>query len=76
MIAKIDEYGKLYLERAGKLKSQFCPFVSTPENMTVECGDWCPFFEEPIKVPDNKVTAIFTCKRTIYVNKLIDERQE
>jgi hypothetical protein len=39
----INEYGLLYLERAGTLKEQFCPFA----HGQTSCGDWCPHFGEP-----------------------------
>jgi hypothetical protein len=39
----ISRYGLLYLERAGTLKEQVCPFADGETS----CGDWCPFFREP-----------------------------
>ena len=42
MKIKIDEDGWLWLERAGKMKSQFCIHCDGDR-----CGDWCPAFGEP-----------------------------
>jgi hypothetical protein len=36
----INGKGLLYLERAGTLQEQFCPFA----HGQVSCGDWCPLF--------------------------------
>jgi len=44
MKAKIDKNGYLEIERAGKFKSQRCPFSSN--NMFTPCGDMCPLFHE------------------------------
>lgn len=42
MKIKIDKDGNLQIERAGKLKAQYCPhYEGSP------CGDWCPKFREP-----------------------------
>ncbi len=43
MKAKIDNDGILFMERAGIMKKQFCPW--TTDGAT--CGDWCPKFIEP-----------------------------
>jgi hypothetical protein len=42
MKIKIDNEGCLWIERAGKMKAQICPY---DENWT-GCGDWCPLFHE------------------------------
>ena len=49
MKISIDSNGCLWLERAGKIQPQFCPFyVRRPEEHTVSmCGDWCPHFGVP-----------------------------
>lgn len=47
MIIRIEENGFLRIERAGNLKSQFCPFTIGEEARVNDCGDWCPLFGEP-----------------------------
>lgn len=44
MKIKIDKYGHLWLERAGVMRQQFCPYMPTAAGT---CGDWCPLFGEP-----------------------------
>jgi hypothetical protein len=39
----IREDGTLELERAGKMRRQYCPFAADHPS----CGDWCPHFGEP-----------------------------
>jgi len=52
---KIANDGGLWLERAGVLKKQYCPF--NPENDICRgCGDWCPLFGEKV-VSDNQPDA-------------------
>jgi hypothetical protein len=43
MKGTIDREGTLFIERAGKMKGQSCPFSISME----WCGDWCPLFGEP-----------------------------
>lgn len=44
MRIEIDEEGHLLLKRGGEMRNQFCPYQ--PRSL-VQCGDWCPLFEEP-----------------------------
>ncbi len=43
MKIKINKDGSLEIERAGRGRKQYCPFVLE----AVDCGDWCPLFGEP-----------------------------
>jgi len=47
MKAKINRVGCLFVERAGEMRIQFCPFASKTEGAPDVCGDWCPAFREP-----------------------------
>ena len=40
LYGKIDENGIFYLLRDGKMKKQYCPFVTDGSG----CGEWCPLF--------------------------------
>lgn len=51
MKAKIDRAGWLQVERAGVMKTQYCPYSSTEGEGLQPCGDWCPKFEESISGP-------------------------
>ena len=54
MKIKIDKYGQLHLERAGKMQAVECPFMNKVDmNDNVPCGDWCALFENPILEKDN-----------------------
>jgi hypothetical protein len=46
MKIEIDKNGNLWIERAGKMKTQYCPSVMF-DGEFVGCGDWCPKFREP-----------------------------
>ena len=66
---KISEDGNLSLNRAGKLKQQYCP------RHEGTCGDHCPLFEEPFE--DSHTTGVITvclCDTTITCEK--DEIQD
>jgi len=48
MKAKIDKNGDLWIERAGVLKLQICPYthsVTGAGTYSVPCGDHCPMFQ-------------------------------
>jgi len=47
MKGKITEFGCFDIERAGKLKPQYCPYTSWDAEPSNSCGDWCPLFGEP-----------------------------
>lgn len=44
MEAKINNMGNLLIKRAGKFKSQYCPYAAN--EVDTACGDWCPKFGE------------------------------
>ena len=71
MKGKIDEDGNLYIERAGKMKQQFCPFDVKP------CGDWCPLFGEPEAEFGTKSVILHICKdKMLFLDEFTDERDE
>jgi hypothetical protein len=76
MKGKIDRDGSLYLERAGKLKGQFCPH----QKGLMNCGDWCPHFGEPeIEYSDDYEEDVYlhlTCGqgRVFAFDEFTDER--
>jgi hypothetical protein len=75
MKGKIDKNGLLQIERAGKLKGQFCPWTDT-ENNPSSCGDWCPLFHEGnlISKPGKETIFIDLCRRQIVFTEFADER--
>ena len=48
MKAQIDNKGHLFVERAGEMKVQGCPFGGMVDGNHAACGDWCPLFEENV----------------------------
>lgn len=73
MKIKIDKYGRLWIERAGRMKETICPY-SIEE---VACGDWCPQFGQidVYCVGDGLWQYnIGTCGKTLVANEIIDER--
>lgn len=78
MKAKIDKDGSLYLERAGKMKDQICPFgIASEPTRGAACGDWCPLFSNYMN-EDNSVVVIYICHdKMFYINPddFTDERQ-
>lgn len=84
MKGKIDRAGCLYIERAGKVKKQRCPFYGVTEEFPdpAECGDWCPLFGEPMRetyIDDygkNKSRIVLAlCHKTHEFNEFTDERE-
>jgi hypothetical protein len=80
MKGKIDKEGVLLIERAGKIKGQYCCSTSTRE---VACCDMCPQFGEPegegYWVDDSNVrhdqASINICHgRSLCFSDFIDER--
>jgi len=75
MNGKLDKNGKLWIERAGLLKEQFCL-----ENQCYTCGDQCPQFGEPERThADDDITGyvIQICQNRdlLFDNTFKDERQ-
>jgi len=64
MKIKIRKDGFLELERAGKMKSQFCAV----SRYTSRCGDWCPMFR-------SKKDELVLCCNSL-IGEIIDERQK
>ena len=58
---KINIFGYLRLFRNKTWKPQLCPFASSPE---VNCGDWCPMFEEP-EIRENTDVHLHLCQVTL-----------
>lgn len=57
MRGKITKCGDFYIERAGKMVVQMCPFILDEYRGHTSCGDWCPLFGEPSKESEQgKVT--------------------
>ena len=76
MKGKIDKDGYLWLERAGKLKPQFCEHEGPQE-----CGDWCPCFQEPVVTTLTPIfrklgqTTLIICEgNTLVFDEFTDER--
>ncbi len=77
MKGEIDRKGNLLIERAGKLRPQFCPYKDIP------CGDHCPKFGEPredcITARDgtylNGITLPLCSRDQLFFTELIDERK-
>ena len=75
MNGKIDNHGRLWIERTGiGMLEQNCPYC---ENR--RCGDWCPHFGEPGKVwvgrGSGLMDKIEICnKKVLLFNSLKDER--
>ena len=76
MEGKIDQYGVLWIERAGKMKEQMCPFDSPPDaNRTPwSCGDVCPLFGEPWPSNKSKTKWLSLCHTEIKFDSFTDER--
>jgi hypothetical protein len=88
MKGKIDENGWLWIERAGKLKKQLCPFSNGGDweascgdwcPWEASCGDWCPMFGDPYRYTLEKgipATAIDICQAVLVFEEFEDERVE
>lgn len=61
MIAMINRFGHLKLERDGVFVAQYCPY--SPEG--AECGDWCPLFGEPIKAMEGNSSMLPICTKVL-----------
>ena len=91
MNGKIDASGFLWIERAGVMKKQRCPFnssvnpiLSTMSGQIKEikagvsyCGDWCPLFGEPSPVHDgdNPLIELSLCHAYPEFDTFTDERK-
>ena len=78
MKGKIDKYGTLYIERAGKMKDQLCPY-SSECGSPIACSDTCPLFGEPTQLSHTSsgdTYGIKLCQRELVFDKLTDERSD
>ena len=57
MKGKINSYGNLLIERAGKMKPQICPAGFDENRLPAFCGNWCPLFGEPRKEYKTTITG-------------------
>ena len=82
MNGKINIDGNLEIERAGKMKVQYCPH-EPDSKANVACGDWCPLFATTRidtrgfndTICNKQLLAI--CENTILIfDTLTDERQQ
>ena len=71
MKIKINKTGSLEIERAGRGKKQYCPFVG--EDRINNCGDWCPLFGEPEPHATQPVMMLKLC-HTYICGEITDER--
>lgn len=72
MKGKIDEKGRLCIERRGGIKRQVCPYC---DGSGESCGDWCPLFREPFKPLDDGRTAVKLCNCSEWwFDEFTDER--
>jgi hypothetical protein len=76
MKIRINKYGHLEIERAGKFKSQHCPFIADITKYDSVCGDWCPLFKEPIIYNSISIYLKICCENSFTLSKedFIDER--
>ena len=54
ILVKITKEGNLQILRGKKLKTQYCPHAIDFDNAS-ECGDWCPYFKEPINYSTEEI---------------------
>ena len=78
MKGRIDTAGNLYIERAGILKQQQCPFTApehTEENaLYMICGDHCPHFSEPFGRAGSSAMLTICQKRMLGFEEFEDLR--
>lgn len=71
MKGRIERIGCLQIERAGRMKDQYCPDAAG--NRPERCGDWCPKFGEPAIASDGHCVLRF-CGGQLIFDKFEDER--
>jgi len=62
MKVKIDSYGYLHIERAGRMEGALCPLHLGG----VQCGHWCVMFGEPVLYYGG-TTGIDLCRKSLLV---------
>lgn len=78
MRIKIDKKGYLWLEREGKLKYVYCPYLYPRNEKGTEfcfecCGDWCALFSDK-KDYENAVITLCRKEYVCEIQNFIDER--
>ena len=71
MKGKINNDGYLNIERAGRMRVQYCPWNSPYRNIY---GDWCPHFGE-IECLDLRIELSCGNGRMLCFNEFTDERR-
>ena len=76
MKAKIDSEGNLWINRKTQMKQQICPYLSG-EDFGLQCGDWCPLFDEPIITDESmgKRAILRLCSAELILQELEDLRK-
>lgn len=70
---KIDAGGVLYIDRAGRLMEQLCPYSNFGAQHN--CSHFCPMFGEPIRRQDGRTILSLCGKFAIVFDRFLDERQ-
>lgn len=76
MNAKLNKLGHLSIERKGKFKAQYCPYVNGEQ--AIACSDCCPRLIEYDSADlegKKKTDQIYTCGG-VPMDLTVDERQE
>ena len=68
---KINQQGLLSIERAGQMKIQYCPYHPAG----LECGDWCPKFNEPHQVSGAQTNIAICGDIVLQFHTLTDNRE-
>lgn len=88
MKAIIDKDGYLEILRGSTIKPQRCPFTTIPDIRpdgdgavftdkirTIDCGDWCPLFGEPLDCGTGEI-QLQLCHNTLTFTEITDEREK
>lgn len=78
MIGKINMYGRLKIQRVGRLSYQLCPHrqLSNDEDPAVAvCDDQCPLFGEPEEISPTETRLEICQGKVLKFSELIDERE-
>jgi hypothetical protein len=74
MKGKIDNAGRLNIERAGNMATQYCRFSANDEGENY-CSDSCPLFMEPVHYKADDPWFIEICQnRCLEFDEFTDER--
>jgi len=72
--AKLNKQGWLEIERAGRMKVQYCPY-DRPSDIPARCGDWCPRFIEFGRLGSSDSVKFHLCGEEVIFSEVIDERE-